>query len=134
MACPLSDLLQQWCQPSQEYRLHLHFLDNNILITYNWRVKDPKFLANSGSVSLAGAPQTNLEMGQMKAGDCNNDNVVTILDFNILKGTFGKAQGDPGYDDRADFTGDHTVTISDFNLLKGNFGQGGSPPIRPGGP
>ena len=45
----------------------------------------------------------------------------------------GKACGDGGYDDRADFTGDCTVSIQDFNLLKGNFGSGGAPPIRPGG-
>jgi hypothetical protein len=99
--------------------------------TYNWRVKGPKYLANSGTVAISGAPHTLQEMGLMRAGDCNNDNVVNVLDFNILKGTFGKQQGDPGYDSRADFTGDNAVTILDFNLLKGNFGTGGSPPLGP---
>src|SRR5207244_12937519 len=73
--------------------------------TYGWRVKDPKYLANVGSVAVTGSA-TSAEMGLMKAGDANNDNVVTILDFNILKGTFGKSIGQTGYDDRADFTGD----------------------------
>jgi len=94
--------------------------------TYNWRVKGPKYLANSGTLTLSGAPVTNVEMGLMLTGDCNNDNAVNVLDFGILKPTFGKSIGDPGYDDRADFNGDQTVNIADFNLLKGNFGQGGA--------
>ena len=96
--------------------------------SYTWRVKGPKYLANIGVVSLTGSPSTSVEMGLMRAGDCNNDNIINVIDFNILKATFGKGQGDPGYDQRADFTGDNTVNILDFNLLKGNFGQGGSPP------
>jgi Dockerin type I domain/FG-GAP-like repeat len=102
--------------------------------TYDWRVKGAKFLANSGTANLSGAPQTNVEMGLMRAGDCNNDNVISVQDFNILKNTFGKANGDPGYDARADFNGDNAVSVQDFNLLKGNFGQGGSPSLGPGLP
>jgi len=99
--------------------------------TYGWRVKGPKYLANSGVVALPGSSVTTVDMGVLRAGDANNDNLVTILDFNILKATFGRGQGDPGYDDRADFTGDRTVTVTDFNLVKGNFGSGGSPPLGP---
>jgi hypothetical protein len=64
-------------------------------------------------------------------GDCNNDNVVTSLDFIILRNSFGKSPGQPGYDDRADLNGDLVVTILDFSLLKANFGISGSPPIGP---
>jgi hypothetical protein len=96
--------------------------------TYNWRVKNPRYLANSGSVILGDAGVVSVEMGLLRAGDCNNDNIVSVLDFNTLKNTFGKSQNDPGYDDRADFTGDHAVTVSDFNVQKNNFGQVGSPP------
>ena len=99
--------------------------------TWSWRVKGPKYLANAGSIRLVGGPTTSAEMGLMRAGDANNDNVVNTSDFNILRGTFGKAVGDPGYDDRADFTGDLQVTVLDFNLLKINFGSGGAPPLAP---
>jgi hypothetical protein len=99
--------------------------------SYNWRVKGPKYLANAGSVTLVGAPSTQQEMGLMRAGDCNNDNVVNAVDFNILRATFGLSSGEPGYDDRADFTGDGVVSAVDFNLLRGNFGTGGAPPLRP---
>lgn len=99
--------------------------------TYSWRVKDPKFLANSGTLALAGVTTTNVEMGLMRAGDCNNDNVITVLDFNIMKLAFGKGIGEIAYDDRADFTGDQIVSVLDFNLQKRNFELGGAPPIHP---
>lgn len=109
---------------------------------YNWRVKsaqvgatpqayNPGFLAVSGTLALAGAPVTSQEMGLQKAGDADNNKVVNSSDFNLLKGSFGKTTGDPGYGNRADFTGDTVVNASDFNALKGNFGFGGAPPIRP---
>ncbi|MFL5732327.1 MAG: dockerin type I domain-containing protein [Chloroflexia bacterium] len=98
---------------------------------YFWRVKEAKYLATSGSVSLAGDNFTLAEMGQQAAGDANNDNVVNATDFTILKATFGKSIGDPGYDDRADFTGDRVVNASDFALLRINFGSAGAPPLGP---
>ncbi|MFL5731953.1 MAG: dockerin type I domain-containing protein [Chloroflexia bacterium] len=98
--------------------------------TYNWRVKDPKYLANAGTVSLAGAV-TGAEMGLMRAGDCNNDNVVNAVDFAILKSTFGKSAGQVGYDDRAEFNGDGVVNVVDFALQRENFGHDGAPPISP---
>jgi hypothetical protein len=97
---------------------------------YQWRVKGPKFLANVGNVMLNGNA-VSVEMGTLIAGDANNDNIISVTDFTILKTTFGKSPGDPGYDDRADFTGDSIVNIADFSLLKANFGQGGGNPLRP---
>ncbi len=99
--------------------------------TYDWRVKGPKYLANSGTVSLSGSLVTNQEMGLMRTGDATNDNAVNVADFNPLKVTFGLASGDPGYDDRADFTGDQAVNVTDFNLMKANFGAGGAQPLGP---
>jgi hypothetical protein len=101
--------------------------------TYSWRVKGPKYLANAGTLALTGISITNLDMGLMRTGDANNDNVVSVLDINILRGTYGKQLGDPGYDARADFNGDNLVNVSDVNLLRGNFGIGGAPPINPDG-
>jgi hypothetical protein len=97
--------------------------------TYNWRVKGPKYLANSGTVTLTGAPVSQ-EMGLMRAGDCDNNNVVNAVDFAILRATFGKSSGQAGYDDRADFTADGLVDAVDFTLLKGNFGHAGASPTR----
>jgi hypothetical protein len=95
---------------------------------YTWWVKGPAYLATSGPVMLSGAPSTQVEMGQQRAGDVNNDNLVDITDFSLLRATFGKICGDGSYDGRADFTGDCLVDITDFTLLRGNFGQAGAPP------
>jgi hypothetical protein len=70
-------------------------------------------------------------MGTLFMGDVNNDNCVNVTDFTLLKNSFGKSLGDPGYDARADFTGDNSVSVTDFNLLKANFGICGAPPISP---
>jgi hypothetical protein len=93
---------------------------------YNWRVKGPKYLANGGSVALTGGQTTAVEMGLMRAGDANNDNLVSVVDFSILRNTFGLGIGTPGYDDRADFNGDQVVTVQDFSLLRSNFGLTGA--------
>jgi hypothetical protein len=68
-------------------------------------------------------------MGLMYTGDCNNDNFVNIQDVGILKITFGKGVGDPGYDARADLNGDNLVNLIDYTLLKSNFGRGGDGPL-----
>jgi hypothetical protein len=68
-------------------------------------------------------------MGLMRAGDANDDNLVTANDFIIVRNSYGLGNGQPGYDDRADFTGDDQINIIDFNLLKVNFGLGGAPPL-----
>ncbi|MFL5734562.1 MAG: hypothetical protein ACJ78Q_15365 [Chloroflexia bacterium] len=99
--------------------------------TYAWRAKGPKYLAGSGAVTLSGAPATSLEIGQLRAGDANNDNGVNSMDFTVLRLAYGKSAGQLGYDDRVDFTGDQVVNVSDFSLLRLNFGQSGAPPITP---
>ena len=93
--------------------------------SYNWRLKGQLSLASSGTLGLSSST-ANVEMGMMRAGDCTNDNVVSGQDFSVLKNTFGKSSGQPGYDDRADFNRDGVVGSADFSLLKGSFGQGGA--------
>jgi len=103
------------------------FVVNTGLIngTYNWWVKGQINLANSGTLTIAGGTAS-AEMGTLRAGDCDNTNVVNSGDFSILKNTFGKSSGQLGYDGRADFNRDNTVSSVDFGLLKGNFGAGGN--------
>ncbi len=91
----------------------------------------PGYLAVTGTFTLSNVPITQVEMGLMKAGDANNDNIITALDFNILKSAYGKGVGQLGYDSRADFDGSQVVTVQDFNLLKNNYGLPGGGPIAP---
>jgi Dockerin type I domain len=95
---------------------------------YLWRVKNPQTTANGGTATLAGGVNT-IEIGTLREGDANNDNCITVSDFNITKPTYGRSPNDGGYDPRADYNGDNLVTISDFNLLKQNYGVCGEPPI-----
>ena len=94
-------------------------------------MKHAQTLANSGNAVLAGG-NNSVEMGQLHMGDADNNNCVSINDQNILRATFAKALGDPGYDARADFNGDNVVNLGDFNLLRGNFGFCGANPISVG--
>jgi hypothetical protein len=74
-------------------------------------------------------PTYNLEVGLMKGGDANNDNLITALDFGILRNEFGF-----GGVRRPDFDNSGVVNTQDFNILKANFGQSGCPSIlSPGG-
>jgi hypothetical protein len=93
--------------------------------SYNWRFKGYLNLANSGVLAITGGAAA-VEMGTLRAGDCNNSDNVTVLDFNVVKNAFGRAAGDVGYDDRADFNRDQLVNSQDFNFQKGNFGQFGA--------
>jgi hypothetical protein len=105
--------------------------------TYNWRVKGPRgggsspdagYLAASGVFTKTGVSQLNVEMGLQRAGDANNDNLVSSVDFNILRAAFGGTS-----DLRADWNNDGLVSSVDFNLLRSNFGTAGSPPLGPAG-
>ncbi|MEN8220908.1 MAG: cohesin domain-containing protein [Pseudomonadota bacterium] len=94
-------------------------------LNYDMRVKGTHTLQEKISVSLVSGDNP-VNVGVLLEGDANDDNCVTILDFSILSGTFGKCNGD-GFDSRADFNQDDCVTILDFSLLAANFGQCGDP-------
>src|SRR5439155_4620845 len=96
--------------------------------TYTIRAKGHKNLSSGtistcDTVTLTGAPITNKDLGTLRAGDAlptgpTNFNVVNASDFTTLKNTFGKAYGQVGYDERADFNQTDNVDSSDFSLQK----------------
>lgn len=68
-------------------------------------------------------PGTNmLDIGALLEGDGVPDNVVNILDFSLLRMSYGTA------DAHADFNQDGVVDILDFSLFSGNFGRMGDRP------
>ena len=93
--------------------------------SYNWRLKGVINLSNVGTLSLSGST-TSVEVGTLRAGDANNSDNVSVVDFNMIKAAFGTGPGQSGYDDRANFNRDGAVNAVDFNLLKGSFSQAGS--------
>ncbi|MFL5731641.1 MAG: dockerin type I domain-containing protein [Chloroflexia bacterium] len=98
---------------------------------YTWRVRGPQYLAASGTTNLGGSSVVRVEMGLLRGGDCNGDNIITVGDVTILKSTYGKSSGQPGYDPRADFNGDDRVDAGDLAVQGVNFGRAGSPPPGP---
>lgn len=70
-------------------------LTNMPVGVYTWRAKGTMFLSNSGTFTLV-AGLNNVEMGLMKTGDLNADNVTDVVDFNLFKGNFGVAGAQPG--------------------------------------
>jgi hypothetical protein len=99
--------------------------------TYNWRAKGTIWLANAGTLVLTAGTTTHVEMGLLRAGDSNGDNIVSAVDFSMLRASFGRSVGEPNYDARADWSGDQVVSAVDFSLLRANFGMGGAPPMAP---
>ena len=46
--------------------------------------------------------------------DLDGSGAVDEGDVNVFKVAFGKCQGNPGYDARADYDGDNCVTLVDY--------------------
>ncbi|MBK8023795.1 MAG: carboxypeptidase regulatory-like domain-containing protein [Chloroflexi bacterium] len=93
---------------------------------YRIRAKQIHTLANAVTVTLH-AGDNIVDLGTLREGDANNDNVVNISDFSLLAAAFGREFWHPEFDARADFNDDNIVNIADFSLLATNFGQVGAP-------
>ena len=96
---------------------------------YDVIVKSEHALANrldSVTIPSGGASTDTLDFGTLSEGDADNDNMVVSADFFILRSTYNKALGDPGYDARGDFSENDVVTSADFFLLQAQYNQAGA--------
>jgi predicted outer membrane repeat protein len=93
---------------------------------YHLWLKGENALAVSKDVTLV-AGNNNVDLPTPPTGDTDGNNVVNLTDFSILATTFGKQNGNTGYDGRADFNGDSVVNLTDFSLLATSFGKSGAP-------
>ncbi len=92
--------------------------------TYEVAIKSSNYLQAVETIIVVSGANT-LDMGELKAGDANNDNKVSLEDSSITSGTFNVLPGGTGFDIRADFNGDGKVTLEDFSLMAGNFNTAG---------
>jgi len=93
---------------------------------YDLKLKEENALSTlRQGVQILSSSTTTADFGEQQVGDANGDDVVNILDFALLKASFGKTTGQAGFDPRADFNGDGTINASDFALMKSNFGRWG---------
>jgi protocatechuate 3,4-dioxygenase beta subunit len=59
-------------------------------------------------------------------GDADNNNIVSLVDFAILRAAKGTRPGDAKWDERADFNGNNQIDLTDFAILRSNSGKSGS--------
>jgi Dockerin type I domain len=98
--------------------------------TYDLWVKNSQYLANAGQVGLDGSQTIKTDAGMLHAGDADDNNVVNIQDFALVRANFGKDIKDPTFNSNADLNGDDVVNILDFSLYRANQGFAGAP--KPG--
>lgn len=108
-------------------------VDGNLTIagidagTWEVAIKHPQYLQEVLTLTLVVGENT-ATFDEFAAGDANDDNAVSAIDFSVLAGTFNLQDGDEGYNSNADFNGDGAVTALDFSLLTSNFNQSGDVP------
>ena len=59
-------------------------------------------------------------------GDANDDDVVNLADFGVLRQNFGRSGAGVGWGS-GDFDGSGTVNLADFGILRANFGRTAAP-------
>lgn len=91
---------------------------------YRVRLKGLHTLRNLLPTTLAGGANT-VNMETLLEGDAFGDNRVNGRDVSLLAAAFGKSQGQPGFDPRADFNEDDAVNAADLTLLRANLGRRG---------
>ncbi len=60
--------------------------------------------------------------GDVCDGDYDNDGMILLADFFLLRGAFGLFRGDPQFPAAADQNGDDQIGAADFWLLRESFG------------
>jgi hypothetical protein len=99
--------------------------------TCDIQAKNGHTLSNKRTAYTLVSGVNTINMGELKEGDANNDDTVNSSDFLLLRGSYFKSEGEPGFVDGADFNEDGTVNSSDFLLLRNNYFMSG--PIEVGG-
>ncbi|MBC7261063.1 MAG: hypothetical protein H5T63_03535, partial [Chloroflexi bacterium] len=93
--------------------------------TYDIRVKNTHTLSNIRRNYVLAVGMNEVQMGELKEGDANNSDRVDSSDFLLLRSSYLKSIGQPGYNPNTDFNEDGIVNSSDFLLLRWNYFRSG---------
>ena len=64
-----------------------------------------------------------IDLGGGKTGDCDGDGKVNVFDLQIMARSWNKAEGQQGYDGRADLTGDKKVNVMDLQVMASGWNR-----------
>ncbi len=98
--------------------------------TYSVTVDSEHTLLNWKKNVAVSSSTTSVDMGTLLEGDTDDSGSVNFTDYFNLGISYGKDQGEAGYDARADFNGDDSVNFTDYFLLGSNYGDD-SPNVVP---
>lgn len=93
--------------------------------TYTAYLKGEAQIATSSSFVVKATP-TNLGALNLLTGDVNEDNVIDILDYNIVKAAIGTTPSSANWNDLYDFNLDNVVNSWDLNIILSNLGKTGA--------
>jgi hypothetical protein len=91
--------------------------------TYDITVDSEHTLMNVKRNEVISAPSTEVVMGVLLEGDCDDDHAIGVSDHGLLSVAYATCQGDVAYDPRADLDGDACVGDDDSALLQANWGK-----------
>lgn len=93
--------------------------------TYTAYLKGEAQIATSSSFVVKATP-TNLGALNLLTGDVNEDNVIDILDYNLVKAAIGTTPSSANWNDLYDFNLDNVVNSWDLNIILSNLGKTGA--------
>jgi len=93
---------------------------------YDVEVKQSQSLSRRAvNLGFTAGATTTQGFGTLPTGDVTEHNAVSLQDFSAVSASYGRSQGQPGFDRRADLNASNVVDLSDFSLLSANFGRVG---------
>ena len=93
--------------------------------TYDVEVKEARRIGRIARGLTLVAGNNSKAFGDLLAGDTNNDDSVTLVDYSRMRASYGKCAGDSGYQAGADSNGDGCIALQDYSRLRANYGVTG---------
>jgi len=91
-----------------------------------YRLKYPGYLSKVSEV-IHLQNSIYFDQPQVRAGDVDDDDEVSIFDYILLSSAFGAIVGESSYLLEADFDRDGEINVFDYQQLSENFGAQGDP-------
>lgn len=88
------------------------------------RVKASHWLSSLLSVNL-GSNGADILVSLVN-GDCDGDNAVTLLDYDLFSSAYDTIPGQVGWDERTDLDGDLQITLLDYDIFSQNYDKVGT--------